>query len=108
MFELKAVHGNTLNFKSHIKKNQWEGLLEESYKPGVNAGILVWFIDKDETYFIDIFKLYTLKESGEKSFNVTNPDHVNSIFVNKVEGIKKRVFFEYSLKQLLEDLSYEE
>lgn len=105
-FECKAIHGNTLNFKSHIRENQWDKLLKKSCIPGVNAGIICWFIDKDATYFIDIFKLYTLKESGEKSFNVTNPDHVNSIFVNKVEGTKKRVFFEYDLKQLLEDLSY--
>lgn len=23
-FECKAIHGNTLNFKSHIRENQWK------------------------------------------------------------------------------------
>ena len=26
LFELKAIHGNTLNFKSHIRENQWNNL----------------------------------------------------------------------------------
>lgn len=33
LFELKAIHGNTLNFKSHIQENQWDGLLAETFKP---------------------------------------------------------------------------
>lgn len=102
LIECKAVHGNTLNFKSHIKQNQWDGLLEESYKPGVNAGILVWFIDHDTTLWLDIQYLQTLKEYGYKSFNVNDDS-----YDYKLRGIKKRVFFEYDLKSFLKDLSYE-
>lgn len=28
MFELKAIHGNCLNFKSHIRENQWNNLIK--------------------------------------------------------------------------------
>ena len=28
LFELKAIHGNTLNFKSHIRENQWNSLVK--------------------------------------------------------------------------------
>ena len=53
-FECKAIHGNTLNFKSHIRKNQWDKLMEKSFIPGVNAGIICWFVDNDSTLFLDI------------------------------------------------------
>lgn len=105
LIECKAIHGNTLNFKSHIKKNQWDGLLEESYKPGVNAGILVWFIDWDITLFIPIGVLEEMKIKNYKSFNVKKD--INKVEKLYVEGIKKRVFFEYDLKSFLEDLRYE-
>ena len=98
LIECKAVHGNTLNFKSHIKQNQWDGLLEESYKPGVNAGILVWFIDHDVTLWLDIQYLQDLKESGYKSFNVKY-----RMSVYELAGVKKKVFFEYDLRKFLKD-----
>lgn len=98
LIECKAVHGNTLNFKSHIKQNQWDGLLEESYKPGVNAGILVWFIDHDVTLWLDIQYLQDLKESGYKSFNVKD-----RMSVYELAGVKKKVFFEYDLRKFLKD-----
>ena len=52
--ECKAVHGNTLNFKSDIKKNQWDKLLKYSEVEGVNAGIVCWYIDWDVTVFLPI------------------------------------------------------
>lgn len=98
LIECKAVHGTTLNFKSHIKENQWNGLLEESYKSGVNAGILVWFIDYDITLWLEIQYLQDLKESGYKSFNVKD-----KMYVYQLLGVKKRVFFEYNLRKFLND-----
>lgn len=98
LIECKAVHGTTLNFKSHIKENQWNGLLEESYKSGVNAGILVWFIDYDITLWLEIQYLQDLKESGYKSFNVKD-----KMYVYQLLGVKKRVFFKYNLRKFLND-----
>ena len=103
-FECKAIHGNTLNFKSHIRENQWDKLLKKSWIPGVNAGIICWFIDLDKTYFIDIEYLDYLKEQGNKSFNAISD--IDKIPVIEIKGKKKKVFFEYELENLLEDLSY--
>lgn len=103
--ECKAIHGNTLNFKSHIRENQWQQLLQYSQVDGVNAGIICWFIDRDETYFIDITLLERLKQHGKKSFH---PDrdyyYMNVVPIN---GKKKKVFFEYDLEEFLGEISYE-
>lgn len=106
LFECKAIHGNALNFKSHIKQNQWDGLLENSMIPAVNAGIIVWFIDRDETYFIGIEYLEYLKtELNQKSFNPkTDLDKIPTCLII---GTKKRVFFEYDLESFLEEIKYE-
>ena len=103
--ECKAIHGNTLNFKSHIRQNQWNKLMEKSFIPGVNAGILCWFIDNDITLFLDISDLNYLKDHGNKSFNVKTD--IKTIPTVLIEGKKKRIFFEYNLNKFLEDISYE-
>ena len=103
--ECKAVHGNTLNFKSNIRDNQWDKLLAYSKVPGVIAGILVWFIDRDETYFVDIYWLELLKRQHYKSFNAK--DCFNPTFVTPIYGKKKRIFFDYDLVRFLEDIKDE-
>ena len=103
-FECKAIHGNCLNFKSHIRDNQWQGLLKKSYIGGVNAGILCWFVDLDRTLYIDIQYLVLLKSLGNKSFNIYKD--IETISTVEIQGIKKRVFFEYNLEDFLKEISY--
>jgi len=105
MFELKAIHGNCLNFKSHIRDNQWQSLLNYSYIGGVNAGIICWFIDNDVTVFLDIQYLQYLKEKGYKSVNI-NKD-IKEISMCIIKGRKKRLFYNYDLEEFLEAISYE-
>lgn len=105
LFECKAIHGNTLNFKSHIRKNQWNKLLEYSKIGGVNAGIICWFIDNDITVFLDIYWLQELLEKGSKSFNI-NKD-INKFPFIEIEGKKKRTFFDYNLDEFLKEIEYE-
>lgn len=103
-FECKAIRGNTLNFKSHITKDQWEGLLEKSKIDGVCAGICVWFIDHDVTVFVPIQQLEALKQQfNKKSLHVSDLDNTN---LEKVEliGKKKRIMFDYDGARLLQDL----
>ena len=101
--ECKAIHGNTLNFKSNIRQNQWEGLLAKStYITGAEAGILVWFIDLDKTLFLDIQYLDLLKSKGNKSFNI-NKD-INVIPTIELSGKKKKVFFEYDMNKFIKDV----
>lgn len=104
MFELKAIHGNCLNFKSHIRDNQWQSLLNYSYIGGVNAGIICWFVDFDKTIFIDIQDLEFMKKAGKKSFSIK---WLKDSPVVEIKGEKKRVFFEYDLEKFLEEISYE-
>lgn len=103
--ECKAVHGNTLNFKSDIRENQWDRLLKYSEVEGVNAGILCWFIDLDLTIFLDIYWLQRLKELNYKSFNAKND--LEAIPTTQIKGVKKRLFFNYDLEKFLEEIAYE-
>ena len=105
LFELKAIHGSTLNFKAHIRENQWQELLEYSKIAGVNAGIICWFLDYDITIFLPIEYLQAMKEENYKSFNIKKD--INKIPRVILDGEKKRVFFEYDLEKFLEEISYE-
>ena len=107
--ELKAIKGNTLNFKSHITETQWNGLLEKASIKGVTAGIIVWFIDNDITAFISIHHLNNLKHKGLKSF------HKDSFELDSVtaggnvvilKGKKKRVYFDYDFNYFMERMMH--
>lgn len=75
--------------------------------PKVNAGIICWFIDLDKTLFLDIEYLDWMRDNNFKSFNAKDINGIYDIPVVTIEGIKKRVFFEYNLRKLLEEISYE-
>lgn len=117
--ECKSVHGNTLSihsipkpdkkgvlhgFYGNITDTQWEGLVEKSKIPGVAAGILCWWIDLDETWFIPIGVLQDAREvMGDKSINLKHP-HMQSEWVF-IPGEKKRVFFDYDMSKFFEYMS---
>lgn len=94
--ECKCCYGNTLNFHN-ITDNQWDGLYEKSQIAGVEAGVIIWFIDHDITVYIPIEKLVELKDAGYKSINVKDLPIVSQI----IDGTKKRVFFDYDMNRLL-------
>lgn len=118
-FECKSVHGNTLSIfgndpkhkYGNITNTQWEGLLEKSEIPGVIAGIVCWWVDKDVTAFLPIKMLKDLRDTGYKSVNV-NGEWQN--YYGKrwnwhwVDGKKKRVFFDYNVAKLLDDINFYE
>lgn len=88
--ECKSHYGNTLPLTC-ITENQMQGMYEMSKISGVHAGVIVWFIDKDVTYYKDIRKVVALKEMGAKSLRFDDPD------VIQITGTKKRVFFDYKM-----------
>ena len=109
-FECKSVHGNTLSIFSNdptgkhiygdITNKQWTGLREKSPIPGVYAGVVCWWIDHDQTWFIPIDVLEDARNiCGHKSINITKP-HMQGLWT-PVDGIKKRVFFDYNIESLL-------
>lgn len=101
-FECKSVHGNTLSF-SNITDKQWQGLLEKSKIRGVRAGIICWWVDRDKTAFIDIRLLELLKDWGRKSIRY---DTTQPALIRELHGKKKRVFFEYDMRRLLDEIIY--
>ena len=127
--ECKSVHGNTLSihsipkadksgvlhgFYGNITDTQWDGLLEKSKIPGVTAGVMCWWVDKDVTLFLPIQILVDAREMGHKSvrydFNfgkvVMGDDFriAKTIRVVPVIGTKKRVFFDYDMEQFLKEV----
>ena len=93
--ECKSVHGNTLPF-SNITEKQWKGLLEKSQIQGVIAGIVCWWVDLDETWFIPIWVIEDARSTiGAKSINLKRP-HMQGYWI-PIKGKKKRVFFEYDM-----------
>ena len=104
-FECKSVHGNTLNFKSDIRANQWQGLLKKSCISGVNAGIICWFIDHDITIYLPIEDLQYLLQEGNKSFNILKDKE--KILGVEIIGTKRKIFFDYDLDHFLKEIEYE-
>lgn len=119
--ECKSVHGSSLSihsvpkadkkgvlhgFYGNITDAQWQGLLAKSEIRGVIAGVLCWWVDKDTTAFIPIQLLEKCRNDGAKSFSyreaemLSNTDSSHSVYL--VAGKKKRVFFDYDMKDLLE------
>ena len=111
--ECKSVHGNTLSIHSkdpskkygNITNKQWEGLLEKSKIKGVKAGVLCWWIDRDVTLFIDIKRLKFLRDGGLKSIRYDNEEWSDLII--PIQGKKKRVFFDYDMKQFFKEAEHE-
>ena len=114
--ECKSCYGNTMSIYSNnpkqpygnITKNQWEGLLEKSKIPGVRAGVLVWFIDHDLTYWIDIRILQKHRDEGHKSISFI-ADWID--FSNEtdekwtiIKGTKRRILYDYDFTRFLEEI----
>lgn len=99
--ECKTTNTSTLNFKSQIRENQLVGLIEKSKIRGVVAGILCWFVKNDKTIFIPIQYINELIQSNKKSFNINNFDNTKVIELN---GCKKRVFFNYDIKNFFKKI----
>lgn len=103
MLECKTIKGHLLNFKGHIRENQWDKLLYYSKYEGIEAGILVWFRDENKTFYIDIKLLEYLRQKGKKSFdcNIDIPTII-------LYGQKKKVFYDYYMEKFMKELINEE
>lgn len=99
--ECKSCYGNTLNF-SNITINQWNGLRNKALSEGVIAGVMIWFIDKDETVFVPIQILDELKGEDNKSFNLKRDIDLEGVI--RIQGVKKKVFFTYDMEQFLDEV----
>ena len=102
--ECKSVHGASLPF-SNITDKQWQGMLEKSQIEGVFAGVICWWIDKDVTKFIPIQILNGLRNYMEyKSYRFDWFHWNGSQKTIEIKGKKKRVFFDYDMKEFFNEI----
>ena len=102
-FECKSINRGAFPF-SNITDTQWNGLLQKSQIEGVFAGIIVWYIDKDATFFIPIQILNQDKSIGHKSMSCKSCYEYPSIV--EITGKKKRIFYEYDMEKFLNEIQY--
>lgn len=103
--ECKCLYGNTLNYKSAISKDQWDGMERKSKIERCVAGVCVWFIEYDITVFVTIQDLIEHRDSGAKSLNINDIISENSIRHVVIDGIKKKTMFSYIGSKFLKSLS---
>ena len=100
--ECKSVKGNTLPF-SNITDAQWEGLLMKSEIEGVRAGVICWWIEHDRTIYIPIQELDLMRSVGIKSLRWDEIDDCDGdTLMLEIKARKKKVYFEYDMKEFLE------
>lgn len=84
--ECKSILGNTFPLGN---LTQYDKLLEKKNKKGVNAGVIIWFIDKQSIVYISIEEFERIKNSGYKSINfnkmINNPDFNIVLIPGKVK-----------------------
>lgn len=99
--ECKSHKGNTLPFAC-IREEQIKGMTEKAKIAGVKAGIIIWYIDHDQTVWVPINEVVSMREEGYKSINIKDLNYPRNII--RIEGTKKRVYFDYDMEKFLEDL----
>ena len=104
--ECKSVHTNTFPF-TNITDFQWKSLLEMSEVKGVKAGVIVWFVNNDETLYLSIKLLKRIRDSGKKSIH-SYPEWLELVEAKDdwtyLVGRKKRTYFDYDMEQFLNEM----
>ena len=103
--ECKSHKGNTLPFVC-IREEQIKGMAAKSKIEGVKAGVIIWYIDHDLTIWVPIDEIVSMIESGYKSINIKDLNYPRNII--RIDGKKKRVYFDYDMNKFLEDLYEDE
>lgn len=96
--ECKSIHGHTFPLRN-VTDNQRKGLLAKSQIHGVIAGVIIWFIDHDKTFFVPIQHIQDELDFGHTGLHIYNLD--KQIW-KKIEGTKKRIFFDYDMQSFFD------
>ena len=100
LLELKTTAGASLPF-ANIRDNQYEGLLNAMSKcNNVAAGFLIWFYDKDVTYFVPVDVIRDYKNNNKKSIRFDADD----LGIVQLKGKKKRTFFTYDMETFFKEM----
>lgn len=97
--ECKSTLGNTFPIAN---LTQFDKLNEKSGKPGVRAGVVLWFINHDCVWYVPVSTIAKMKAAEKKSINVrTDLDAGYNII--KIPAVKRRVFLDCDYS-ILKDL----
>lgn len=100
--EIKSTQGNTFALS---KLTQADKLKEKQGILGVNAGVVIWFIDHKRVCYVPIEEYCRLEDNGYKSVNIKMVG--DPLFkVYEIPGILKRTFID-SDYTVLKDIAYE-
>ena len=97
--ELKVVEkGNTLSFQ---RIRQYDLMLGKLGIPGVNVGVLTWFVEHKKVCYTPIEEIKRLKELNCKSINIKmlGEDGFNTF---EIPSTPKRVFLDTDYTKLFE------
>lgn len=96
--ELKTIKGTSFPF-CNVNKKALTDLMMQSIIPGVAAYYIIWFVDLDLTIAINCRELYDkIYVEDKKSIGVKSLHEFEYI---KINGKKKRTYYEYNLVELL-------
>lgn len=116
--ECKSHNGNILPFnciipkkkesaKKRKQKSKFERMLEKANLDGVTAGYVIWLVDKDVTFFLDVRDLKHALDLGYKSVGFHNdrvfsfPEQTSNRSF-ELTGRKKRVYYDYDIVDFFE------
>lgn len=96
--ECKSTQGNTFPFQ---RLTQLEKLSKKRDIIGVNAGVIIWFIDHKKVCWVPIEEFIRLKEENYKSINVKmiGDEKFNIL---EIPSKEKRVYLESDYSCLIE------
>ena len=104
--ECKSTKGASLSFNDIREQEQIIDLHEIAQKRGVVAGFMIWFIDKDATFFVRhdvVYDRYMKAKNGDgkKSISFTDILELPPEDFHIVAGVKKRKYFTYNMTSFI-------
>lgn len=101
LIECKTTKGTSFPF---TRFSQYEAMSKVIDKPGIIAGIVLWFYEHDCILFVPIKSIKHMLDKGEKSFKFKWVDKDDCEYDFKViPGVKKRFFITSDYSVLLEE-----
>lgn len=98
LLEAKSIQTPSFPFAN---LRQYDKLLAAAYKPGVRAGVIMWFVEKDLVWFVPIVTIKKMKDEGLKSLN---PDKIDpeEFYIKKIPSVKLRTFMSSDYSVLMD------
>ena len=101
MFKLEAKSTTGASF-SISRLTQLEKLLEAKHN-GCRAGMLLWFIDKKVTFWVEADYIQEAVEQGKKSLSVNDLRGTYDPRVILIPGVYVRIYGVYDFKVLVDN-----